>query len=81
MNLYMLSNFMKILNSTMKHPTENEYFSKPILFTTIYLLQWQKLNPRNFSKHEIIMSNFVLANCHDVHMYEKCGGLNFHGFL
>jgi hypothetical protein len=31
----------------------------PIVFTTIYLLQEQKLNPRNYSEQEIIMSTFV----------------------
>jgi hypothetical protein len=44
MNLNMLSDFMDVINNTMKHPTKNEYFLKPILFTTIYLLQKQKLN-------------------------------------
>jgi hypothetical protein len=29
-----------------------------ILFTTIYLLQEQELNPRNYSKLELIMSIF-----------------------
>jgi hypothetical protein len=38
------------LNSTMKHPTKNEYFPKPILFTTVYLLQEQKFNPRSLYK-------------------------------
>jgi hypothetical protein len=30
-----------------------------ILFTTISLLQKQRLNPRNYSKQEIIMKRFV----------------------
>jgi hypothetical protein len=30
-----------------------------ILFTTIYSLQKQKLNSRNYSKQEIFMRNFV----------------------
>jgi hypothetical protein len=47
MNLNMLSNFMQILNINRKHPTKNEYFLMHILFTTIYLLQEQKLNHNN----------------------------------
>jgi hypothetical protein len=38
MNLNMLSKFMQVLNSTTKHSTKNEYFSMPILFTTISLM-------------------------------------------
>jgi hypothetical protein len=34
----LLYNFMQVLNSMEKHPTKNEYFSKHILMTTIYLL-------------------------------------------
>jgi hypothetical protein len=48
MNLIMLSDYMKVLNSKKKHPTNNKYFSRHILFTIIYLLQEQKLNPRNY---------------------------------
>jgi hypothetical protein len=45
MNLIILSNFfMKGLNSTRKRYTKNEYFPMHILFSTIYLLQEQKLN-------------------------------------
>jgi hypothetical protein len=39
MNLNMLSEFMLVLNSTRKPSTKNEYFSMPILFTIIYLMQ------------------------------------------
>jgi hypothetical protein len=39
----------------------SEQLSKHILFTTIYLLQKQKLNHRNYSKQEIFMSNFIQA--------------------
>jgi hypothetical protein len=48
MHLIMFSDFMQILNSIRKHPTKNEYFSKHILFTTIYLSQKQLLNHRNY---------------------------------
>jgi hypothetical protein len=47
MALIMLSNFMQVLYSTRKHYTKNTYFSKHILFSTIYLLQEQKLNHTN----------------------------------
>jgi hypothetical protein len=39
MILNKFSDFMQVLNSIWKHPTKNEYFSKHILFTTIYILQ------------------------------------------
>jgi hypothetical protein len=46
----MLFDFMQGLNSTRKHYTNNEYFPKHIVFTMIYLMQKQKLNPRNYSE-------------------------------
>jgi hypothetical protein len=42
-----------------------------ILFTIIYLLQEHELNPRIYSKQELIMGNFVQVNEYDVHMYTK----------
>jgi hypothetical protein len=59
MNLIMLSEFMQVLNSRRKHPTKIEYFYGQIIFTTIYLLQEQKLNPRNYSEQELNMINFA----------------------
>jgi hypothetical protein len=53
------SDLMQVLNSIRKHYTKNEYFTKYILFSTISLLQYHKLNPRNYSKQEINISNFV----------------------
>jgi hypothetical protein len=50
MSLNMLSDFMIVLNSMRKHPTKDEYFTKHIQFTTIYLLQKQKLNPNKYSR-------------------------------
>jgi hypothetical protein len=38
MEKIMLPDFMQVLDSLWKHPTKNEYFSKHILFTIIYLL-------------------------------------------
>jgi hypothetical protein len=58
MHLIMFSDFIQVLNSIRKHTTKNEYFSRHIIFTTIYLLQEQKLNPRIYSEQELNMSNF-----------------------
>jgi hypothetical protein len=54
----MLSDFIQVLNSARDFYTKNHYFSKHILFTTISLLQKHRLNPRNYSKQEIIMKFF-----------------------
>jgi hypothetical protein len=51
MNLIILSNFIQALNINRKHYTKNDYFSRHTLFSTIYLLQEQKLNHRNYSEH------------------------------
>jgi hypothetical protein len=59
MNLNMLSKFIQVLNSIRKYYTKNKYYPKHVLFTTIYLLQEQKLNHRNYSEHKINMINFV----------------------
>jgi hypothetical protein len=58
MALIMLSDFIHILNSIRKHPAKNEYFPMHILFSTIYLLQGQNLNNRNYSMQKINMGNF-----------------------
>jgi low affinity Fe/Cu permease len=42
-----------------------------ILFTTIYLLQEHELNPRIYSKQELIMSIFVQNIDHDINMHAK----------
>jgi hypothetical protein len=64
-----MSDFMQVLNIISKHYTKNEYFPKHIQFTMVYLLQEEKLNPRNYSEQELNMDNFVQATEHDVHMY------------
>jgi hypothetical protein len=43
MDLILLYDFMQVLNSIRNHSTKNEYFPMHIIFTTIYLLQEQKL--------------------------------------
>jgi hypothetical protein len=55
----MLYDFMQVLNSASNVYTKNYYFPNHILFTTISLLQKQRLNPRNYYKQEIIMKFFV----------------------
>jgi hypothetical protein len=62
MSLNKFSDFMKVISSIGKHPTKNEYFSRPILFTTIYLLQEQKLNPRNYFELGIKYEQFCTSN-------------------
>jgi hypothetical protein len=52
-----------------------------ISFSTIYLLQEQRLNPRNYSEQEIIMSIFLQDNYHDVHMYAKLQCINMYIYL
>jgi hypothetical protein len=66
----MFYDFMQVLNSIKEHYTNNEYLYRHILFTMIYSLQEQKLNHRNYSKQEIIMSNFIQAKEYDMIMYE-----------
>ncbi len=75
------SDFMQVLTLIRKHYTNNEYFPKHILFTIIYLMQEQKLNPNKYSEKEIIMSNFVQATENDVQMHAKVQGLILHIFL
>jgi hypothetical protein len=50
MCLNKLYDFIQVSYSIRKLYTNNYYFSKHILFTTIYLLQEQNLNPRNYSE-------------------------------
>jgi hypothetical protein len=59
MCLIMFYDFIQALLIKRRNPTNNEHLPKHILFTTIYLLQEQKLNPINYSEHKIIMSIFV----------------------
>jgi hypothetical protein len=54
----MLSDFMQVLNSARDVYTKKHYFYNYKLFSTISLLQKQRLNPRNYSKKEIIMKLF-----------------------
>jgi hypothetical protein len=61
MYLIMLSNFIHVLYSERKHSAKNEYFPKHIQFTTIYLLQEQKLNYNKYFEQKINMRHFIQA--------------------
>jgi hypothetical protein len=54
----MLSDFIQVLNSARYVYTKNYYFPRHILFTIISLLQKQRLNPRSYSKQELITELF-----------------------
>jgi hypothetical protein len=71
---------MQILNSTRKYYTNNEYFSKHTLFSTIYLLQEEILNHKKLFE-DINMINFVQATKNDVLMYARFECLDVCGFL
>jgi hypothetical protein len=81
MSLNKLSDFMQVLNIIRKHHIKDEYFTKHIQFTTIYLLHKQKLNLNKYSKQEINISNFVQATENGVHIYAKFGDFTFYIFL
>jgi hypothetical protein len=55
----MLYDFIQVLNSATDVYTKHYYFSNSKLFSTISLLQKQRLNPTNYSKQELIMKLFV----------------------
>jgi hypothetical protein len=71
MSLNKLYDFIQILNSIRKHPTNNECFPMHVLFSTNYLLREQKLNHGNYSDQKLNMENFVQYNEYDAHMYAK----------
>jgi hypothetical protein len=81
MSFNKFSDFMQVLYSIRKHPTNNEDFPMHILFTRIYLLQEQKLNNRNYSKQKINKRTFLHATEHVVHLHAKFGGFRFFVFL
>jgi hypothetical protein len=54
----LLSKFMQVLDINRKHCTKNEHFSMHILFTTVSLLQEDKLNPNKYSEKKINIGNF-----------------------
>jgi hypothetical protein len=50
--------FIHVLNSAREFYTKNQHFPSHISFTTISLLQRQRLNPRNCSKQALNMELF-----------------------
>jgi hypothetical protein len=67
----MIYDFIKVLHSARYIYTKNHYFSMDILFTIIFLLHKQRLNPRNHSNQELIMEIFLWATGDDMNMYVK----------
>jgi hypothetical protein len=67
----MFSNFIHVLNSEREFYTKDQHFSNHRLFSTISLLQKQILNPRNYSRKELITDVFVYASDNGIHMHAK----------
>jgi hypothetical protein len=76
--LIKLSISMHVLGIHRKHYTKNGYFPKHTLFSKIYLLQAKRLNARNYSEQEIIITNFVQATDFDLHMHAKLECINMY---
>jgi hypothetical protein len=81
MKLTMLYDFLLVLLSKRKKPTKNDYFTKHIIFTIIYLLQEQELNPNKYSEQEINMNIFSQPTEHEVYMYAKTQCINMDRYL
>jgi hypothetical protein len=58
MNLTRFYDFMQVLHIKWSYSTEADYFSTHIQFTTICLLQNQKLKHNNYSEQKINMIYF-----------------------
>jgi hypothetical protein len=70
-HLILLSDFLHVIYSARNFYTKKQYFPKPKLFYKISLLQEQRLNPKNYSKQELITGIFVWAIDHDMNMHAK----------
>jgi hypothetical protein len=81
MNLIMLSDYMKALNSTRTLPTNNEHFPMHTLFSTIYLWQEQRLNHNHYFGWKINMNYFIQVSGCDLDMHANIQCMNMHGFL
>jgi hypothetical protein len=57
MSINNLSDFIQVIYSKRTNYAINEYFTKHIQFTTIYLLLRQKSNPKKYSEQKINMEN------------------------
>jgi hypothetical protein len=73
--------FLQVLYNARKLPTKNLYFSKHILFSTIYSLQEQKLNTSNYPRQELIMGIFVFATNYDMNMHAKIQSISKYIYL
>jgi hypothetical protein len=62
MILIILYDFIQDLNIKRRLYTKDDYFSTNMLFTTIYLLQEQKLNHNNYFEQKINMIYFIQSN-------------------
>jgi hypothetical protein len=76
-----LSDFIPVLNSERDIYRNNYYFSNYQTFSTIFLLQKKRLNPRNYSKQELIMKLFVWATGDDMNMHAKFQIIYKHRYL
>jgi hypothetical protein len=81
MHLILLYDFLQVLYSARKFYTKKQYFPKHKLFYTLSLLQEQRLNPRNYSKQELIMIIFVWAIDHDMNMHAKIQSISKYRYL
>jgi hypothetical protein len=81
MKLTMLYDFLQVLLSKRKHPTNYEYFSKYIQFSIIYLLQKQRFNHNTYSEQTLNMCNFIQDKDDDMSMRAKIQCMNMHEWL
>jgi hypothetical protein len=80
-HIIMFFDFMQVLLIKRRHPTNNEYFPIHILFTIIYLLQEQRLIPRNYSKQELIMEIFLVGPDQDMNIHAKIKSISKYVYL
>jgi hypothetical protein len=52
-----------------------------IPFSTIYLLQEQRLNPRNYSNQKLITEIYVRTTANDMNMHAKIQSLSKYKYL
>jgi hypothetical protein len=80
MNLTRVYDFLQILH--IKRGSLPKMIIFPLMqFTTIYLLQKQKLHYNKYSEHEINMIYFIPATKNDMNMHAKIQCMNMHVFL
>jgi hypothetical protein len=79
--LIMFSDFIQVLNSARKFYTKDNYFWQHKLFSTISLLQKQILNPKKYSKQELIMKIYVWVTNTDMNIHAKTQNILKHRYL